>query len=331
MRAATVSRRKGGTSEHNHPSEAFPRWGNASAAERTNQDRRAPFTIQVNFVIITVEENMYSEFFQLKERPFNVTSDPAFFYFSREHKEALSHLLYGVSQRKGIIVLTGEIGTGKTTLCRYFLNQLGPNVKTAFILNPHFSEMQLLEAIVKDFGITPHDNSRLGLVKGLNKFLLNESEAQNNVVLIIDEAQNLKTQMLEQVRLLSNLETDKEKLLQVLLVGQPELNKRLNVYDLRQLRQRIMVRYHIAPLEEDEIKDYIYHRLTVAGSGGRIIFSDEAVKMIWNFSAGTPRLINMLCDRSLLAAFVAETHKIDEGIIKKSSEELESYFVGEKL
>ena len=274
---------------------------------------------------------MYSEFYKLKERPFNVTSDPAFFYFSHKHKEALSHLLYGVSQRKGIIVLTGEIGTGKTTLCRFFLNQLGKNIKTAFILNPHFSEIQLLEAIVKDFGIASKDNSRLGLVKELNKFLLNESEAQNNVVLIIDEAQNLKTHMLEQVRLLSNLETDKEKLLQVVLVGQPELNRRLNVYDLRQLRQRIMVRYHIAPLEEEEIKNYIYHRLGIAGSKETIHFTDEALKLIWVFSNGTPRLINMLCDRALLAGFVAETYKIDAGIIRKCVEELDSYFVGEKI
>ena len=277
------------------------------------------------------KENMYSEFYKLKERPFNVTSDPAFFYFSHKHKEALSHLLYGVSQRKGIIVLTGEIGTGKTTLCRFFLNQLSKNIKTAFILNPHFSEIQLLEAIVKDFGIASKDNSRLGLVKELNKFLLNESEAQNNVVLIIDEAQNLKTHMLEQVRLLSNLETDKEKLLQVVLVGQPELNRRLNVYDLRQLRQRIMVRYHIAPLEEEEIKNYIYHRLGIAGSKETIHFTDEALKLIWVFSNGTPRLINMLCDRALLAGFVAETHKIDAGIIRKCVEELDSYFVGEKI
>ena len=274
---------------------------------------------------------MYSSFYNLKERPFNVTSDPAFFYFSRKHKEALSHLFYGVSQRKGIIVLTGEIGTGKTTLCRFFLNQLGNNVKTAFILNPHFSETQLLEAIVKDFGIESGDNSRLNLIRNLNKFLLNESEAQNNVVLIIDEAQNLKTQMLEQVRLLSNLETDKEKLLQVVLVGQPELNRRLNVYDLRQLRQRIMVRYHITPLEKDEIKSYIYHRLNVAGSLEKIHFSDDAINMIWNFSMGTPRLINILCDRSLLAGFVAETYDIDINIIKRCVEELDSYIAEEKL
>ena len=273
---------------------------------------------------------MYCHFYGLKERPFNVTSDPAFFFLSRKHNEALSHLSYGVSQRKGIIVLTGEIGTGKTTICRFFLNQLGKNIKTAFILNPHFSEIQLLEAIVKDFGIAVKDVSRLSMVWGLNKFLLTESESGNNVVLIIDEAQNLKPRQLEQVRLLSNLETAKDKLLQVVLVGQPELNQRLNLYDLRQLRQRIMVRYHIAPLDRDEIKSYIEHRLTTAGAVNRIEFTEEAVGFIADFSSGTPRLINMVCDRALLAGFVAETNKIDLDIIKRCLQELETYFVGER-
>ena len=274
---------------------------------------------------------MYCQYYGLKERPFNVTSDPAFFFLSRKHKEALSHLLYGASQRKGIIVLTGEIGTGKTTLCRFFLNQLVKNVKTAFILNPHFSETQLLEAIVKDFGISTKNNTRLGLVWDLNKFLLNESEAGNNVILVIDEAQNLKPGQLEQVRLLSNLETEKEKLLQVVLAGQPELNRRLNLYDLRQLRQRIMVRYHISPLEKDEIRDYVYHRLKVAGATADIEFSEGAIEVIANFSSGTPRLINMICDRALLAGFVSETKKIDLAIINKCLEELDSYFVGAHL
>jgi len=272
---------------------------------------------------------MYCHFYGLKERPFNVTSDPAFFFLSRKHNEALSHLLYGVSQRKGIIVVTGEIGTGKTTLCRFFLNQLGKNVKTAFILNPHFSEIQLLEAIVKDFGINIKDITRLSLVWELNKFLLRESAAGNNIILIIDEAQNLKPRQLEQVRLLSNLETEKDKLLQVVLVGQPELNHRLNLYDLRQLRQRIMVRYHIAPLDRDEIRSYINHRLNTAGSVDRINFTDEAVEIISDFSSGTPRLINMICDRALLAGFVSETNTIDLSIIKRCIEELDSYFVGE--
>ncbi|MDP2044388.1 MAG: AAA family ATPase [Candidatus Omnitrophota bacterium] len=276
---------------------------------------------------------MYCQYYGLKERPFNVTSDPAFFFSSKKHKEAISHLLYGVSQRKGIIALTGEIGTGKTTICRFFLNQVSKNVKTAFILNPTFSEAQLLESIVKDFGITPRNNTKLGMVWELNNFLLRESEAGNNLVLIIDEAQNLKPSLLEQIRLLSNLETEKDKLLQVILVGQPELNNRLNLYDLRQLRQRIMVRYHIGPLDNDEIQLYINHRLEIAGKPGnnRIEFNDEAISMISRFSGGTPRLINMVCDRALLAGFVSETRQIDLNIIKKCVEELDSYFVGQNV
>ena len=269
---------------------------------------------------------MYCKFYGLKERPFNVTSDPDFFFLSARHKEALAHLHYGVSQRKGIIVLTGEIGTGKTTICRFFINQLEKNVRVALNLNPHFSEIQLLEAIVRDFGINTNNQNRLGLVRDLNSFLINESGCGNNVVLIIDEAQNLKPAVLEQVRLLSNLETEKEKLLQVILVGQPELNTRLNLYELRQLRQRIMVRYHIMPLERAEIKDYIKHRLNIAGLIGQgIEFSEEAILAIADFSCGTPRLINMLCDRALLAGFAAETRRIDKNIINKCLEELNSY------
>lgn len=270
---------------------------------------------------------MYCKYYGLKERPFNVTSDPAFFFSSKKHKEALSHLLYGVSQRKGIIVLTGEIGTGKTTICRFFLNHAGKNVKTAFILNPTFSEVQLLESIVKDFGIDPKNKTKLGMVLELNNFLLNESNAGNNLVLIVDEAQNLKPALLEQIRLLSNLETEKDKLLQVILVGQPELNSRINLYDLRQLRQRIMVKYHIGPLDIDEIKGYINWRLEIAGAEGKIEFSNEAVDIISRFSGGTPRLINMICDRALLAGFVNETAHIDFNIMKRCLEELDSYSV----
>lgn len=271
---------------------------------------------------------MYCKFYGLKERPFNVTSDPDFFYLSAKHKEALAHLHYGVSQRKGIIVLTGEIGTGKTTICRFFINQLEKNVKTALILNPHFSEIQLLDAIVRDFGIKTSSKVRLGLIRELNAFLLNESSLGNNIVLIIDEAQNLKPAVLEQVRLLSNLETEKEKLLQVILVGQPELNTRLNLYELRQLRQRIMVRYHILPLERKEIREYIEHRLNFAGLNSGIEFSDEAISAITDFSCGTPRLINMICDRALLAGFTCETRSIDKTIINKCLDELNGYAVG---
>lgn len=276
---------------------------------------------------------MYCKYYGLKEKPFNVTSDPAFFFSSKKHKEAISHLLYGVSQRKGIIVLTGEIGTGKTTICRFFLNQVGKNVKTAFILNPTFSEVQLLESIIKDFGIGTKDKTKLGMVMELNNFLLRESAAGNNLVLIVDEAQNLKPALLEQIRLLSNLETEKDKLLQVILVGQPELNQRLNLYDLRQLRQRIMVRYHIGPLDNDEIGSYINWRLEIAGAENRpqIEFSGEAVDIISRFSGGTPRLINMICDRALLAGFVSETSQIDFNIIKKCVEELDSYSVAQNI
>ncbi len=270
---------------------------------------------------------MYCSFYGLKERPFNVTSDPSFFFLSQKHKEALSHLYYGVSQRKGIIVLTGEIGTGKTTLCRFFLSQLGKSIKTAFILNPYFSQIQLLEAIVKDFGIQPKHKNKLSLVSDLNRFLLSESECGNNVVLIIDEAQNLKPAQLEQIRLLSNLETEKEKLIQIILAGQPELNQKLNLYDLRQLQQRIMVRYHITPLKHSEIKDYINHRLNVSGAKDKIIFTDDAIRAITEFSSGVPRLTNIICDRALLAGFVMETNVIDLGIIKRCVEELEKYFV----
>lgn len=270
---------------------------------------------------------MYCDFYGLKERPFNVTSDPSFFYFSHKHKEALSHLYYGVTQKKGILVITGEIGTGKTTLCRFFLNQLAKNVKTAFILNPHFSEIELLEAIIKDFGIKSPDRTKLAFIAELNKFLLKESEEGNNVVLIIDESQNLKPNQLEQVRLLSNLETEKDKLLQIVLVGQPELNHKLNMQNLRQLQQRISVRFHITPLGKEDIENYINHRLSIAKGNPQIHFTDDAVNAVSEFSEGVPRLINIICDRALLAGFVAETYKIDGHLIKKCAEELGNYFI----
>lgn len=269
---------------------------------------------------------MYCKFYNLKERPFNVTSDPSFFFLSRKHKEALSHLLYGTTQRKGLIVITGEIGTGKTTLCRFFLNQLGENTKTAFILNPYFSEMQLLEAIIKDFGIPAKAKSKLSLVGELNNFLLRESERGGNIILIIDEAQNLKPSQLEQIRLLSNLETEKSKLIQIVLTGQPELNQKLNLYELRQLQQRIMVRCHITPLEKEEIESYINYRLNISGSSGAIKFTDEAREVIFEFSSGIPRLMNMACDRCLLAGFVAETRLIDFNIAHKCVAELGDHF-----
>lgn len=264
---------------------------------------------------------MYETFYGLKEKPFNVTSDPAFFFLSRKHKEAFSHLIYGIRERKGILLITGEIGTGKTTLCRALLNNLDKKVKTAFILNPNFSETQLLQLIVEDLGIAAKSKSKMSLISSLNKFLIQETNAGCNVALIIDEAQNLKPSQLEQIRLLSNIETEKEKLLQIILVGQPELNQRLSLHELRQLNQRIAVRYHILPLEKDELKEYISHRLKVAGSNGNIEFTPEALEEIFIFSCGIPRLTNIICDRALLAGFVGETRKISYETIKKCVEE----------
>lgn len=268
---------------------------------------------------------MYLKFYGLKEKPFNVTSDPSFLFFSRTHKEALSHLLYGIQDRKGFIAITGEIGAGKTTLCRALLNQLDPQrTKTAFIFNPSLSGLQLLEAILQDFGLTPQRKNKMVLFNQLNEFLLRQLTLGHNVVLMIDEAQNIRTPLLEEIRMLSNLETDKEKLFQIILVGQPQLNDKLNTPDLYQLRQRIAVRFHINPLGRDEIEKYIHHRLKVAGSDGNIKFPRESIERIFAYSNGVPRLMNLICDRALLTGFVMGSKVLTEGIIEKSVAELEN-------
>ena len=267
---------------------------------------------------------MYKKFYDCKEEPFNITSDPEFFFCSAHHQEAFNHLIYGIEQRKGIMVLTGEIGTGKTTICRTLLNKLDYTTKTAFVLNPNFSETQLLQIILKDFGILPirKENNKLNLINVLNEFLLEETSQGHNVVLIVDEAQNLKTHQLEQVRLLSNLETEKFKLLQIILVGQPELFDKLKLSSLRQLNQRICVRYHMLPIERAEVRSYIYHRLKVADATLQLNFTPDAINAIYLHSKGTPRLINILCERALLAGFIEETFTIDEKIINRCAREV---------
>jgi len=270
---------------------------------------------------------MYREFFGLKEKPFNITSDPNFLFFSRVHKEAFSHLLYGIKERKGFLEITGEIGAGKTTLCRALLGQLDKKTKSAFIFNSTLPELQLLQAILEDFGIIVNRRNKVSLLKQLNSFLIDELTRGNNVVLIIDEAQNLKTSMLEEIRMLSNLETDKEKLFQIILVGQPELKNKLASPSLRQLRQRISVRFHITALQKDEIAGYICHRLSVAGSSGQIVFEPDAVDKIFEFSGGIPRIINNICDKSMLTAYVLETRKISVPIVERSIQEMEGHLV----
>ena len=269
---------------------------------------------------------MYHDFYQLKENPFNVTADPDFFFSSRGHSEAFSNLVYGIRHRKGILVITGEIGTGKTTLCRKLLKHADKKLKFALILNPNFSELELLQMIVHDLGIRVRQQNKFAIVQALNTFLIKQAKKGRNVVLVIDEAQNLSVSQLEQVRLLSNFETEKEKLLQIILVGQPELHDKLQLAELRQLRQRITVYHHIQPLDKNDIKYYIHHRIKKAGRDDkmvqRLMFTDQAVEKIYQYTKGSPRIINILCDRALLAGFVAETYAIDEIMIEHCAKEV---------
>jgi len=269
---------------------------------------------------------MYLDFYNLKEKPFNVTADPNFLYLSKKHKEAISHMQYGIQERMGFLEITGEIGAGKTTVCKALLNQLDQRTKTAFILNGNLSEAQLLQAITEDFGIQVKVKNKITMLNELNKFLLEQLKHGNNAVLIIDEAQNLKLSLMEQVRLLSNLETEKEKLLQIILVGQPELKEKLASAELKQLRQRITIRYHLPSLSRDESEGYVSHRLNVAGCNNGGIFEKGALEEIFRFSGGIPRLINILCDKSLLAGFASNKKTIDSDIVKKCANEIEGVF-----
>ena len=264
---------------------------------------------------------MYLELYGLKSSPFNITSDPHFFFESLSHKEALAALIYGIQERKGIILITGEVGTGKTTLCKALLRRLPPEVKTSLILNPYFSEVQLLRAIVEDFGLEIKKRSRLDIVEKLNVFLVNISLLGENAVLIIDEAQNLTNRQLEQIRLLSNLETAKDKLLQIILVGQPELKEKLSKFDLRQIRQRVFVKHDIFPLREEEVREYVEYRLRQAGTT-KINILPESYKVIYEFSKGIPRLVNMICDRALLLGFVKDSKVFDREMFKACAKEL---------
>ena len=266
---------------------------------------------------------MYKAFFGLTESPFSISPNPKFLYMSERHTEALAHLNYGLREGGGFVLLTGEVGTGKTILCRILLNQIDARIKTAFILNPSFSQIQLLQLITKDLGIPfpAKKNNKLELITALNQFLIDETGKGHNVAVIIDEAQNLNIHQLEQIRLLSNLETEKDKLLQIILVGQPELLEKLKKPSLRQLNSRVGVRYHIQPLERDEVKRYIAHRLRVAGAAPSLRFTEDAIDTIYTCSKGTPRLINIICEHALLAGFVNDTWTISNEIIQTAVKE----------
>ena len=267
---------------------------------------------------------MYLDYYGLREAPFSITPDPRFVFLSERHRDALAHLLYGIGQGGGggFVQLTGEVGTGKTTLCRLLMEQLPENTRVALVLNPKLSPMELLETIGEELHlhIEQRRGSLKGLVDALNSYLL-EAYAQGlRVVLIIDEAQNLSTDALEQVRLLTNLETPTQKLLQIILLGQPELRETLARPELRQLAQRITARYHLTPLDEDETESYLRHRLAVAGSS-RFPFTKLAVRKIHEHASGVPRLINVIADRALVGGYAHDLTQIGERHVERAAAE----------
>jgi general secretion pathway protein A len=253
---------------------------------------------------------MYESFYGFKEKPFALTPDPRYFYPSRAHREALDHLLYGIREREGFIVITGDVGTGKTTLCRAILTQLEEGTTTAVILNPILSEDELLRAILRDFGLTAAGRTKNELIAELNEFLIQTIMAGRRAVLIVDEAQNLSHSLLEQIRLLSNLETERDKLIQIILVGQLQLLTHLASPELKQLNQRVSVRYQLKALSYQETCQYIYHRLMVAGGTTGVSFATAALKAIFSFSEGIPRLINLAADRALLQGYTDQAREI---------------------
>jgi len=265
---------------------------------------------------------MYKKFYGLKESPFNLTPDTRFLYLSKGHKEALAHLVYGIGERKGFMLITGEVGSGKTTLCRALVNQLGENTKVALILNSFLSEIELLKSINEEFFLKSDSDSKKVLIDELNKFLIKEHSQGHNVVLIMDEAQNLSPETLEQIRMISNLETETDKLLQIVLMGQPEFNDVMMLPGFKQLNQRIIVRYHLEAIDRDEILLYIQHRLKVAGAQKNITFDNDAIGLLYEFSNGIPRLINIACDRCLLSGFVKNTTEITAEIMKEAINEV---------
>ncbi len=266
---------------------------------------------------------MYESFFGFNEKPFNITPDPKYLYLSDQHQEAIAHLRYGIEERGGFVVITGEIGTGKTTLCRHLLNQMDERTEGAIIFNPNLSEIELLKAINEDFGVDASADTKKELIDGLNRFLLEERLRGKNMVLIIDEAQNLQPAVLEQIRMLSNIETEKEKLIQIILIGQPQLKKLLARPELRQLNQRVTARYHLNALNRKETYRYIQHRLDVASNGNNVTFEPAAMKAVYRFSKGVPRLINVVCDRALLGAFTTgQPSPITKKLVKQAAREV---------
>jgi general secretion pathway protein A len=265
---------------------------------------------------------MYTSYFGLSENPFSIAPDPLYLYMSEHHREALAHLKYGVKSDGGFVLLTGEVGAGKTTLCRSLLEQLPENVVVAYILNPKVSVIELLETICDELHVErPEQGSIKQLVDRLNTYLLDANAHGRKTVLIIDEAQNLAMEVLEQLRLLTNLETNRYKLLQIVLLGQPELLQILNRQEMRQLSQRVTARCHLGALDVNEIDAYVRHRLNIAGCN-RPLFPANLSRTLWRLTGGIPRLINLVCDRALLGAYVLERQQVDSKILSQAAREV---------
>ncbi|OHB30123.1 MAG: peptidoglycan-binding protein [Desulfuromonadaceae bacterium GWC2_58_13] len=266
---------------------------------------------------------MYLDYFGLKTEPFSISPDPRFLFMSEQHREALAHLLYGMKSDGGFVLLTGEVGTGKTTICRCLLEQLPEQSEVALLLNPKLTAAELLATICDELqiGYPAGTSSIKVLVDAINAFLLDAYSRGHHTVVIIDEAQNLQAEVLEQIRLLTNLETNTCKLLQIIMLGQPELKQMLNRPELRQLAQRITARYHLAPLSQAEVGDYVAHRISVAGVQ-RPIFTPSALRKLYRLSQGVPRVINVLCSRALLGAYVQGEHTVRPGLLAAAAGEI---------
>lgn len=266
---------------------------------------------------------MYESYFGLSKSPFDNVPDTSFFFGSAQHNEALAQLLHCVESRRGFALLSGEIGAGKTTVTRALLKRLNPRTATAIITNSRLTGVQLLQTVAREFGLEGVKPSRPELLEAINRFLIDCLAQDRNVVLLVDEAQDLPRSTLEELRLISNLETEREKLVQIVLVGQPELRRSVDHPDLRQLRQRITLRFHLQGLDMAETQHYINHRLQCAGASGSVRFSDRAVATVWRYSRGIPRLVNLACDKSLLVAFTENQRKLEQATVMAGLREIE--------
>ena len=270
---------------------------------------------------------MYLEHFGLREYPFSTTPDPRFYYPSAKHREALACLLYAVEQRKGFALVSGEVGAGKSMLCRAAFDRFGEDVDTALLVHTSLTAKQFFQAVCAKFGIAVKGKSKFELVRDIENYLLDRSQMNRTAVLVVDEAQNLGRRVLEEVRLLGNLETASDKLIQIVLVGQPELRTIIGSPELRQLNQRITIKFHLGTLSAEEVSEYIDHRLRVAGANGDPIFDDAAKARLFRASSGIPRVVNVLCDHALLEAFVNDRRVVGEDAARGAIAELDGYYM----